>query len=141
MTEEMGLQRKTNSLAEKERTLFDEMKESVTEKQFIVLEKLFEIEAIPKTITELTEVLGISRVSWYIWLKDPIFRSGLYSIGQLRFAADDPLINETLANKAKAGDLGAIRLVKELTGQLTTQKKQKAQLQVQINYGDVSKTG
>jgi hypothetical protein len=80
MTEEMDLQRKPNSLAERERILFDEMRESLTAKQFIVLEKLFEIEAIPETITELTEVLGISRVSWYTCLKDTI----CYSWKELR---------------------------------------------------------
>jgi hypothetical protein len=116
MTEEMDLQRKTNSLAKNERTLFDEMRESLTEKQFIVLEKFFEIEAIPNTITDLTGMLGISRVSWYNWLKDPAFRSCLYMVGQARFAADDPFVNQILADKARAGEIGAIRLLKELTG-------------------------
>jgi len=141
MTEEMDLQRKTNSLAEKEQNLFDEIRLSVAEKQFNVLEKFFEIEAIPNTKTELTEMLGISRMTWYTWLKDPLFRSCLHKVGQTRFAADDPLINETLANMAKDGNLGAIRLIKELTGQISTQKKRGAPM-VQINFGDsIDKTG
>lgn len=141
LTSKEDEQRKTNALTEKQQNFFDEIRATVTSRQFRVLEKLFEIEKIPKTIVELTEILGVARVTWYSWLKDPSFRGALYMVSRARFAIDDPFVNQVLADKARDGELGAIRLLKELCGQLTPQKKQEAHNQIQINYNDPNKVG
>jgi hypothetical protein len=125
MPEEIALSQQ-NDLTTLGRDFLNEVRDTVTGRQLEVLEKLLQIEKLPPSKEQLIKMLGISKATWYAWVKDRDFIDILYELIRIKFAGDVLWIAESLTEKAKAGDVAAIRTFFDLVGKREPQKPNNA---------------
>ena len=92
-------------------------------KQIKMMELLFDTDDT-RTTTEKIAVVGVSRKTYYAWLKDGRFLGYMNSLLEEFLGGEMPSIMFALAKKAKGGDLAAIRLVMDIRGSAAPTKQQ-----------------
>lgn len=92
-------------------------------KQIKMMELFFDTDDTRTDTAKMAEI-GVSRKTYYAWLKDGRFLGYMNSLLDEYLGGEMPSIMVALAKKAKSGDLAAIRLVSDIRGSLAPVKMQ-----------------
>ena len=110
--------------------------EELSAYQIEALKTLAVLPSLPETKEELIKVLGVTKPTWYAWLRLRPFRLVLNEIAAARVADDALWISEAMALKARGGDVGAARVYFTLTGWDRNRNQRGGDMNVLISFGD-----
>lgn len=99
-----------------ERNFFHEVEQDLTPRQIEVLKNICHIEKLPKSKNQFLKMIGVAKSTWHFWKEDSVFLSALNRLSQIRHADDLLWADDSIAEKAREGDIQAGRYLREVLG-------------------------
>lgn len=85
-----------------------------------------------RSISEICDVLGISRQTYYNWVKDEKFITEVSNLVDRFTDAELGSVWKALLDKCKSGDLGAISMFFEMKGKYTKEREVDGNININI---------
>jgi DNA replication initiation complex subunit (GINS family) len=104
------------NLTKAERNFFDEVEQTLTKRQVEVLKNICKLERLPKSKNQFLKKINVAKSSWHSWKQNRTFISALTQLGTIRHADDLLYADESIAQKAREGDVQAGRYLREILG-------------------------
>lgn len=104
------------TLSKAERNFFKEIEYTLTKRQVEVLRNIAKLDQLPKSKNKFLEEIGVAKSTWWMWKEDRKFLSALNQLSLIRHTDDLLWADDSIAAKAREGDLQAAKYLREILG-------------------------